>query len=87
MPATGLYVVTMFLRSPVADGAIDGNHGSFIVDQVPQSLLQDTESRLKKALRSLRRMAEKTCSVLPSKLHIINVTVPSIGKWLQIDFR
>jgi len=35
MPATGVSVVTMFLRSPGADDAIDGNHGPFIFDQVP----------------------------------------------------
>jgi hypothetical protein len=27
--------VTMFLRSPGADDAIDGNQGPFIFDQVP----------------------------------------------------
>jgi len=35
MPATGVCVVTMFLRNPGTDYATDGNHGPFIVDQVP----------------------------------------------------
>jgi len=34
MPAGGVCVVKMFLRSPGADDVIDGNHGPFIVDQV-----------------------------------------------------